>query len=437
MHNWWKRAKIVFFIIAIFVLLFFIAEVIRTYQTFYSLHPVAGFLFAALLIGSLGWLLGRYILTSLMRHPVLIPPEFENQSDVTNRQLHAYIKYLIKYINRLGNNDILSDEDRTNSAAVAADLKNHLNSEDKADKLLVIAKAENEIKSLLCSLDENAEKEVRKCTRDVMVGVMLSPYKAADLLIVLYRNLVMITKITRIYNTRPRVREQLKIMYDTICIVATVNYINMGKNLIEGFGAKVPFIGKHLDDIAQGIGAGFMTSVAGHAAMERCRAFKGWNEQQAKDNIREHLKQFFVDVKNTFIDDVLDMVIKRVGAASKETLDKARNGIAETLEETGNILDKFVKKPVAASVSNGAKAVKTGSSKSKEAIEKLVKNVSEGGAKSFKYIKDKTNLAGKGIVAVTKKSSDTTKKSLSYAKNKSSEIAGKVRSKFKKPDDQS
>ena len=77
-------------------------------------------------------------------------------------------------------------------------------------------------------LDEKAEKQVRKSTRDVMVGVTLSPYKAADLLIVLYRNLIMTTKIIRIYNTRPRFREQLKTIYDTICIVATVNYINMG-----------------------------------------------------------------------------------------------------------------------------------------------------------------------------------------------------------------
>ena len=300
-HNWWKTAKTVFFIIGIFILLFFIAEVIRTYQTFYNIHAVVGILFAALLIGSLAWFFGRYILTLISRPPVLIPPKFKDRNDPTNKEIHAYIKYLIKYSNRLNNNEILSCDESNITDSVTAYLKSDLTSEDKTEKLLLIEKAEQEIKSLLCKLDEKAEEQVRKCTRDVMIGVMLSPYKAADLLIVLYRNLVMITKITRIYNTRPRVREQLKIMYDTICIVATVNYINMGKNLIEGFGSKVPFVGKHLDDIAQGIGAGFMTSVAGHAAMERCMAFKGFNEQQAKDNIRNHLKHFFIDVKNTFI----------------------------------------------------------------------------------------------------------------------------------------
>jgi len=430
LHSWWKTIKILFLIISIFILLFFIAEVIRTYQTFYDLHPVIGFLFAALLICSLGWLLSYCILTLISRPPVLIPPKFENKNDITNREVHAYIKYLIKYINRLNNNENLSYEDRNKSDCNTVDLKNNLNSEDKGGKLLVIEKAEEQIQSLLSKLDEKAEDQVRKSTRDVMVGVMLSPYKAADLLIVLYRNLVMTTKIIRIYNTRPRFREQLKIMYDTTCIVATVNYINMGKNLLEGFGSKVPFVGKYLDDIAQGIGAGFMTSVAGHAAMERCMAFKGWNQQEAKDNIREHLKQFFIDVKNTFIDDVLDMVIKRIGVASKETLDKARNGISEALDETSNIIGKFVKKPIATSVSTGAKAVKTGSSRSKEIIENLIKDVSKYGRRSFKYIKDKTKIVTKRIITTTKECLDATKKSFSYTKNKRSKITNKIRSKF-------
>ena len=310
------------------------------------------------------------------------------------------------------------------------DLKNSLNSEDKGGELLVIEKAEEQIKSLLSKLDEKAEKQVRNSTRDVMVGVTLSPYRAADLLIVLYRNLVMTTKIIRVYNTRPRFREQLKIMYDTICIVATVNYINMGKSLLEGLGSKVPFVGKYLDDIAQGIGAGFMTSVAGHAAMGRCSAFKGWNEQEAKDDVREHLKQFFIDVKNTFVTDVLDMVIKRVGVASKEKMDKARNGISEALDETSNIIGRFVKKPIVSSVSTGAKAVKTGSSKSKEAIENFTKGVSKYGRKSFRYTKDKTSNVSKRVIATAKKAPDATKKSFSYAKNKSSKIANKIRSKF-------
>ncbi len=45
---------------------------------------------------------------------------------------------------------------------------------------------------------------------------------------------------------------------DIINIIATVNYINMGKNLIEHLGSKVPGIGRFIDDIAQGIGAGFL-----------------------------------------------------------------------------------------------------------------------------------------------------------------------------------
>ncbi len=100
------------------------------------------------------------------------------------------------------------------------------------------------IKPLLNTLDEKAETHVQNSVRDVMLGTILSPYKAADLLIVLYRNLVMVKKITTTYNSRPRFREHLRIMLDTVSVVATVNFINMGKNVVECLGSIVPFIGK-------------------------------------------------------------------------------------------------------------------------------------------------------------------------------------------------
>ena len=56
----------------------------------------------------------------------------------------------------------------------------------------------------------------------------------------------------------------------------------MGKSLLEDLGSRVPGIGKTLDNIVQGIGAGLMTSVAGHAALHHCQAFKKWSAEEAK-----------------------------------------------------------------------------------------------------------------------------------------------------------
>ena len=80
--------------------------------------------------------------------------------------------------------------------------------------------------------------------RDVMLAVTLSPYKSADLLVVVYRNFVMVGRIIRIYNARPSVAGQMRVFSDIFSVVATVNYLNMGRNLIEALASHVPGIGQ-------------------------------------------------------------------------------------------------------------------------------------------------------------------------------------------------
>ena len=170
--------------------------------------------------------------------------------------------------------------------------------------------------------------------RDIMVGVTLSPYKSADLLIVLYRNLVMVVRIVKVYRVRPALSEQLRIFSDIINVIATVNYINMGKNLIEGLASRVPGIGRFMDDIAQGIGAGFMTTITGHAAMDRCRSFRGWNETDAKRHLLSHVGDFYNDVKDIFFKDVWGGIRGRASA----TIPDAGEKISDAIDATGSLL---------------------------------------------------------------------------------------------------
>jgi len=183
-----------------------------------------------------------------------------------------------------------------------------------------------------------------------MAGVTLSPYKAADLLIVIYRNVVMTARIMRIYNSRPRIRQLLRTVSDIIAVVATVNYINMGKNLIEGLTSRAPFIGRYSDDIAQGIGAGFMTSIVGHAAMFRSRAYTKWNSKAAARDLKAMAADFYDDVRDMFKKDILPTILHRLGDVSRDTIDK----ICIALDETGNRVNSFIKVPFGAAVNAGA-----------------------------------------------------------------------------------
>ncbi|MHC5180986.1 MAG: DUF697 domain-containing protein [Planctomycetota bacterium] len=351
----WKLIRTAVIVIGVLLTFFAVLEVLRAYQILREMHPVAGYAFLAIIAGVLGWLV-VYVWGNMAVFPkALKPPRIDDVQAATDRQLKKYVQYLKRFLQRLIANPNLSDDDRSQITHALSQLE----SQSAADRLavlnLITAIEENHIKPVLKTLDAAAAKQVRDSMRDIMVGVTLSPYKSADLLIVLYRNLVMVVRIVRVYRVRPALSEQLGIFSDIINVIATVNYINMGKNLIEGLGSKVPGIGRFVDDIAQGIGAGFMTTITGHAAMDRCRSFRGWNEVEAKKHLLSHVGDFYNDVKDIFFKDVWSGVRGRAGAAATDAGDK----VAAAIDETGSIVDSFIKIPIKTATTAGAAVVDT------------------------------------------------------------------------------
>jgi len=178
--------------------------------------------------------------------------------------------------------------------------------------------------------------------RDIMIAVTLSPYHSVDLAIVIYRNIRMVIDLIRMYNARPALKEQILIFYDIFSIIATINYIHLGRNLIQSLGSKVPGVGRFIDEIAQGIGAGFMTTITGHAAMQRCRAFAGWNQKREHDDLLAHIGDFYADVRDIFFKDVWGSVLQTSGQA----LGSAREAVSAALDETGEALNRMIRMPV-------------------------------------------------------------------------------------------
>jgi len=363
----WRLVRTAVIVAGVLLSFFAVLELLRAYQTLYNFHPIAGYVFVAIVIGLLAWLV-VYVWANLAVFPKpLNPPKIETCQTVTDRQLKKYIQYLKRFLLRLLSNPNLPDDAHTQIAAVLSQLQEA--AANRTELLALIESIENNhIKPALKTLDVQASKQVRDSMRDIMVGVTLSPYKSADLLIVLYRNLVMVVRIVRVYRVRPALSEQLRIFSDIINVIATVNYINMGKNLIEGIASRVPGIGRFVDDIAQGIGAGFMTTITGHAAMDRCRAFKSWNEAEAKKHLLSHVGDFYNDVKDIFFKDVWAGVRGRAGTAATDAGEK----VADAIDETGSLLDSFVKVPAKA-VGTAGQAVYDTTTKGVSFVGKLIK----------------------------------------------------------------
>jgi uncharacterized membrane protein YcjF (UPF0283 family) len=386
----WKLLRTAIIVIGVLLSFFAVLEVLRAYQTLYVFHPWAAYVFLAVVLGLLVWL-AAYVWINLAAFPrPLNPPRIADVQNATDRQLKKYLRYLRRFLLRLSANGLLNESRRAALTEAAA----RLEMSPPADRPGMLphnrSKEDDRIRPALDALDELASRQVRDSMRDIMLFVTLSPYKSSDLLIVLYRNLMMLVRIVRVYRVRPALTEQLRIFSDIVNVIATVNYINMGKNLIEGLGSRVPGVGRFIDDIAQGIGAGFMTTVAGHAAMDRCRAFRGWNEVEAKRHMLSQVGDFYTDVKDIFFKDVWGSLRSRAGV----TVGEAREKVADALDETGSALDDFIRQPIKAVYTAGqsvvdfsaagAAAVRDTGSQSVSLITRTLRNTGSFFVKTFK-----------------------------------------------------
>lgn len=331
--NAWKlftRAVVVVGALLSFLVL---VELLRVYILLYRISPILGWGYAGLIILLL--VAGAiYIWKGIGRYPrALRPPHLPPLTDATHQELKRYVNYLIAYLQRLTHNRHLTDEEAAHLLEEIDTVSGLLNHHPLNEDLVrFIQKADTEIlPPVQSSLRKRAEKEIRHSVRDVMLGVTLSPYHSIDLLIVLYRNFSMIFRVMAIYETRPSPRAQLSILRDVLRVIATVNFLYVGRNLIENLFAFIPWVGRVADDIGQGLGAGLFTSAAGHAVIDRCATYHEWEKEVAVESLAAQTRDFLRDVKNIFTKDVLPDIRNRI--ISEAPAERAREpGFWENLQ---------------------------------------------------------------------------------------------------------
>jgi len=338
-NDWLKLIRTAVLIIGLFLSFFAFIEIIRAYQTLYQIHFLAGYIFLIVLfvvfISLILYFGYYYIKIPKSINPPSIPL---NQQDQPN-SLKKRLNYLYKYLQKMLENPAVSKKKHKLIQEAQDQIKHSLALKDNQQmKATINLVEEKTILPLLQNLDKLALKQLRNSMRDIMLIVSLSPYKSADLLIVLYRNFDMSLRIIRIYNSRPSVTENFRILIDIFYVVATVNYINVGKNLIENLASKMPGVKHLVDDIAQGIGAGFMTTIVGHAVIDRSRKFNPWDQAEAKRKILSKVGDFFKDVRELFFTDIWQSIADRAGNVPKNIRTNISEGIDKTSEKVKNII---------------------------------------------------------------------------------------------------
>jgi hypothetical protein len=291
---------------------------------------------------------GRHYPTALM------PPPRGDAARSRGRTVRAYAVYLVRLCRRLAGNPLVDAERKRRIEAEAVRLSAGIRQPREALVDMILEVEREAVEPAFATLDERALREVRASVRDVMIGVTLSPWRSVDLAVVIYRNAGMIMRIVRTYCTRPRAREQMLVLRDVLYVVATVNFLNYGTRLFHSLTAALPVLGRFADDVAQGIGAGLLTSIAGHAAVDRCRAFQGWDREQARETVRSRLREFLVDIKGIATQDVVPRLRRSVEALLPEsergpdTLVHLGDGVAGAIDETCEAMDTFFVRPAIA-----------------------------------------------------------------------------------------
>ena len=354
----WKLICRVAVVLGVLFTFFVLVEMLRVFLLFYRIHPVIGWVYAVVLLIAGGWFIKGFIREWHAYPKALKPPEMPKELATAHFDvLHSYCKYLLLYLDRLSGNAYFEEEDLDRLDDGIDSIVDALKAHPLRDDLIrEIEHTETQvIAPLLDKLKLQASKEIRHSTRDVMLGVTLSPYHSMDIFVVVYRNASMVLRIVKIFESRPWGKEQLLVLRDTLRVVATVNMLNLSKNVFENLFTQIPIIGRSIDDIGQGVGAGLLTSASGYAAVERCAAFRGWDKGVASASLAGQAAQFLADVKDLFTKDVLPNMKNRICSTSAPDAVKApgfwdsvTRGIMASFDASAKTVDALVIRPVVA-----------------------------------------------------------------------------------------
>ncbi len=147
--------------------------------------------------------------------------------------------------------------------------------EEKWQKALLGEYSDSELlqlysKIVLTNVDKKVLAEISKFSTEAVVLVALSPVAIIDMLVILWRNLRMLDKISGLYGLKLGYWSRIKLIKQVFVNMAYAG----ASELAADFGTEMlgaDLLGKMSARLAQGLGAGLLTSRLGLRAMHLCR----------------------------------------------------------------------------------------------------------------------------------------------------------------------
>ncbi|WP_448248185.1 YcjF family protein [Thalassotalea agariperforans] len=141
---------------------------------------------------------------------------------------------------------------------------------------------------ILSKVDQKAIADIAKYSSEAMVLVAISPLALMDMMIMVWRNIRMIDKISGLYGLKlgywSRIKLIKQVFSNMIFVGASEVLVDLGT---EALGADL--LGKFSGRLAQGFGAGMLTARLGLNTIKTCRPLPFIEQAPQLSNVRKSL----------------------------------------------------------------------------------------------------------------------------------------------------
>ena len=141
---------------------------------------------------------------------------------------------------------------------------------------------------VLAKVDQKAIAEIAKFSTEAVVLIALSPIAIIDMLIILWRNIRMMNKVSRLYGLKLNYWSRIKLIRQVFVNMAYAG----ASELVADFGTEMlgaDLLGKVSTRLAQGAGAGMLTARLGLKTLQLCRPIPFEQQKPTIGHIRKEI----------------------------------------------------------------------------------------------------------------------------------------------------
>ncbi len=341
-----------------------VGQVFLFHQMFSQIHPVLGWAFVAAMAGLIIWLIGIPLFRFLKAPAIAEAPDVDLKSpNLPRADLLRRIEFDDAYLRTMAANPALrghgaeAEKARVDLKA----LKDAVTPGGAQETVTILAEKlarfeRERIAPLLVDLDKEIDGYIHKEALAVGSATAVSLNGSVDAFIVLWRNINMVSRISRLYYGRPSLRLSLLILRDVMAAVllsrALDDVTDAAGEALGGLVTKLGgmVVGPMLDGSVNAL----MTTKLGYLAKKRCRSFDVWSEASA----RRAAMEVFDQVKREssgLIGELVSLCGGFLGSASRAAggvvdvaVDAAGRVLAAPRSAWSLVQDTFVKKPAKA-----------------------------------------------------------------------------------------